>query len=408
MKNLFKSLGPGFIVAATGVGAGDMVASTVAGGKYGLIILWVVVFGAVLKYVLNEGIARWQFATGSTLLEGWIHNLPKIFSYYFIGYLFIWSFIVGGALTTSCGLAFNAMFPVFSIEIWSVIQAIFGFFLIYFSKYSVFELVMKFFVGIMFFTFIISAILINPDWGLTVTSLFYPEIPTGSSKFLLSVIGGVGGSLTILSYSYWIREKKWNSADDFKKSKIDLSVAYLFTGLFCIAIVIIASGIHPDEIKGEKILIGVANKLNEFGGDWLKWTYLLGFWCAVFSSLIGVFQGVPYMFSDFMKSLHSRRKSVTEFSDEKFKKYYRAFLLYIAGAPLILQFIQKPSQIILIYTIIGALFMPFLAVTLLYMNNSKKLNYNLPNPVWINIFLVISLSLFGYLSYIEIFDFLYK
>ncbi|HCA42718.1 MAG TPA: iron transporter, partial [Bacteroidetes bacterium] len=302
MKNLFKSIGPGFIVAATGVGAGDMVASTIAGGKFGLVILWVIAFGALLKYVLNEGIARWQYATGSTLLEGWITHLPKIFSYYFIGYLFVWSFIVGGALTTSCGLALNAMFPFLSIEYWAVIQAIIGFLLIYFSRYSFFENIMKVFVVSMFLTFIITALIINPDWILTFQSLFIPSIPEGSSKFLLSVIGGVGGSLTILSYSYWIREKKWNSPEDFKKSKIDLSVAYIFTGLFCLSIAIIASGIHPDEIKGERILIGVADKLTSFGGVWLKWIYLLGFWCAVFSSLIGVLQGIPYMYADFIKS----------------------------------------------------------------------------------------------------------
>ncbi|HCN38378.1 MAG TPA: iron transporter [Bacteroidetes bacterium] len=406
MKNLFKSIGPGFIVAATGVGAGDMVASTIAGGKFGLVILWVIAFGALLKYVLNEGIARWQYATGSTLLEGWITHLPKIFSYYFIGYLFVWSFIVGGALTTSCGLALNAMFPFLSIEYWAVIQAIIGFLLIYFSRYSFFENIMKVFVVSMFLTFIITALIINPDWILTFQSLFIPSIPEGSSKFLLSVIGGVGGSLTILSYSYWIREKKWNSPEDFKKSKIDLSVAYIFTGLFCLSIAIIASGIHPDEIKGERILIGVADKLTSFGGVWLKWIYLLGFWCAVFSSLIGVLQGIPYMYADFIKSFKKSKNPVVEFDDKKFKKLYNSFLIYIAFAPLILQFINKPSQIIFIYTIIGALFMPFLTFTLLYMNNSKKLNLKFPNPVWINTFLIITLLLFGYLSYNEIMDFL--
>ncbi|MBE2256628.1 MAG: Nramp family divalent metal transporter [Ignavibacteria bacterium] len=406
MKNLFKSIGPGFIVAATGVGAGDMVASTIAGGKFGLVILWVIVFGALLKYVLNEGIARWQYATGSTLLEGWIRHLPKIFSYYFIGYLFVWSFIVGGALTTSCGLALNAMFPVLSIEYWAVIQAIIGFLLIYFSRYSLFENIMKVFVVIMFLTFIITALILNPDWIMTFQSLVIPSIPEGSSKFLLSVIGGVGGSLTILSYSYWIREKKWNSPEDFRKSKIDLSVAYIFTGLFCLSIAIIASGIHPDEIKGERILIGVADKLTSFGGVWLKWIYLLGFWCAVFSSLIGVLQGIPYMYADFIKSFKKSKNPVVEFDDKKFKKLYNSFLIYITFAPLILQFINKPSQIIFIYTIIGALFMPFLAFTLLYMNNSKKLNLKFPNPVWINLFLIITLLLFGYLSYNEIIDFL--
>ena len=78
-----KYIGPGFVVAATGVGAGDLIAASVAGARYGTIILWAALLGGFLKFVLNEGIARWQLATGSTLLEGWITKLPRIISLYF-------------------------------------------------------------------------------------------------------------------------------------------------------------------------------------------------------------------------------------------------------------------------------------------------------------------------------------
>jgi hypothetical protein len=33
------------------------------------VLLWAVAVGAFFKFVLNEGIARWQLATGSTALE---------------------------------------------------------------------------------------------------------------------------------------------------------------------------------------------------------------------------------------------------------------------------------------------------------------------------------------------------
>jgi hypothetical protein len=54
-----------------GVGAGDLLTSGLAGSEVGLALLWTVVAGAILKWVLSEGLARWQLATGSTLLEGW-------------------------------------------------------------------------------------------------------------------------------------------------------------------------------------------------------------------------------------------------------------------------------------------------------------------------------------------------
>ena len=68
--SLFAMIGPGLLVAATGVGAGDLATASFAGSLLGNGILWAAVLGAFLKYVVNEGLARWQLATGNTLIEG--------------------------------------------------------------------------------------------------------------------------------------------------------------------------------------------------------------------------------------------------------------------------------------------------------------------------------------------------
>ena len=67
---LFALIGPGLLVAATGVGAGDLATASFAGSLLGNGILWAAVLGAFLKYVVNEGLARWQLATGNTIIEG--------------------------------------------------------------------------------------------------------------------------------------------------------------------------------------------------------------------------------------------------------------------------------------------------------------------------------------------------
>jgi Mn2+/Fe2+ NRAMP family transporter len=69
-------IGPGLLVAAAGIGAGDIVSSTIAASAHGLRLLWVVALAAFLKCVLNEGIARWQLASGMTAIEGWAAYLP--------------------------------------------------------------------------------------------------------------------------------------------------------------------------------------------------------------------------------------------------------------------------------------------------------------------------------------------
>lgn len=67
----WKVIGPGLIVAATGVGAADMVATLVAGSKFGYGLLWALVVGVILKIVLVEGAGRYSLASGKTIFEGW-------------------------------------------------------------------------------------------------------------------------------------------------------------------------------------------------------------------------------------------------------------------------------------------------------------------------------------------------
>ena len=76
-KTLLAVIGPGILVAATGIGAGDLATSAFTGRALGLTVLWAVVLGAFFKFVLNEGLARWQLATGRTLVEGCCDRFGK-------------------------------------------------------------------------------------------------------------------------------------------------------------------------------------------------------------------------------------------------------------------------------------------------------------------------------------------
>ena len=114
MKKLLNIIGPGLLVAATGVGAGDLATSAFAGSKLGVAVLWAVIAGAILKFVITEGLTRWQLATGQTLLEGMATHLGRPIQYVFLVYLLLWSFAVGLALISASGVATHALFPIFA------------------------------------------------------------------------------------------------------------------------------------------------------------------------------------------------------------------------------------------------------------------------------------------------------
>ena len=394
------NIGPGLVIAATGLGAGDLIAASVAGARFGTTILWAAVVGAVLKYAMTEGLTRWQLATGSTLLEGWVQRLPKIISLYFFVYLLLWSFIVAGALIAGTGLAAHALFPGLSVELWGILHSLLALLLISIGRYSLLERLMKFFMGLMLLVVLICAVWVAPGISGILSGLLIPSIPDGSVLFIFGVIGGVGGSVTLLCYGYWIRERDWNRPEDLPRSRTDLVVAYVLTGLFGIAIIIVAAGVEPEVLTGPKMALGIAGKLEEVVGPFGKWCFLVGFWSAVFSSMLGVWQGVPYLFADFVQQYAWRPEQPMTVNTGSIA--YRGYLIYLALPPMLLLLVGEPVWLIIIYAVAGAFFMPLLALLLLFMNNRRSWLGDLKNGWLTNLVLLLSVLVFGLLTYTEL------
>src|SRR4029453_17580058 len=84
-----SAIGPAILLTATSVGAGDILTGSLAGAQVGMAALWAVPAGVILKWTLTEGIARWQMATGTTLLEGWVTRLGRWIQWVFFPYLIL-------------------------------------------------------------------------------------------------------------------------------------------------------------------------------------------------------------------------------------------------------------------------------------------------------------------------------
>jgi Mn2+/Fe2+ NRAMP family transporter len=394
---LFRDIGPGLVIAATGLGAGDMIAASVAGARYGTALLWAAVLGAIMKYAMNEGLARWQLATGTTLLEGWVSRLPRFFSIYFFIYLLLWTFIVAAALMAASGLAAHALVPSLSVELWGAIHSLLALALILIGRYALLEKLMKVFMALMMILVLVCAVLVIPETDGLLTGLLRPSMPDGSVLFILGVIGGVGGSVTLLCYGYWIRECNWTTRQDLHRSRKDLAVAYTLTGIFGIAIMIVSAGVSPEQATGPRMALSVAERLETVVGPVGMWLYLVGFWCAIFSSMLGVWQGVPYLFADFVRQYTLREDQPGRIDTRSVP--YLSYLFFIAIPPMLLLLAEKPVWLVLIYAVAGAFFMPLLGITLLYMNNRTSWLGNLRNGALTNLILVTSVIVFGLLVY---------
>lgn len=404
--SFLKLAGPGLVVAATGIGSGDVVAATVGGARYGVILLWAIAVGAFFKYVLNEGIARWQLATGKTALEGWAEHLPAWVKVYFGVYLVLWTVFVTAALTNATGLGLSNLTQGSIPQSWGgVFHGLFGFAFVLLGGYGGFERLMKTLVGVMGFSILVCAALTFHDPPAVLMGTFVPTIPQGAGLYVLSIIGGIGGSVTMLSYNYWMREEKMSGPEQLGYVRGDIAIAYLFTALFGMAIMMTANQafyVPGVPISNAQAVPKMAEMLGSTLGTFGRVAYSVGFWAAVFASLLGVWQSVPYMYADFYsiikKMTPAERTRITRVTS----KPYRLALLFVTLAPMPFAFTGQPIQVIVAYTIVGSLFVPFLAATLLYLNNRVAWTSPVPkNNLATNALLLVILALFVIIGFQE-------
>ncbi|MET8899321.1 Nramp family divalent metal transporter [Streptomyces sp. NPDC004538] len=379
-KSSWRYIGPGIVVAATGVGAGDLVATLIAGSNFGYTLLWAAVIGCLVKISLAEACGRWHLSTGTTLFEGWA-SLGRWTTWFFAIYAVIWGFVYGAAAMSSSALPLQALFPnVMDLEWWGIACGLVGLVFVWFNKYNVFEKVMTVLVGVMFVVTVYLAIRVTPNLGDAFAGLL-PVLPDEKDSILntLGLIGGVGGTITLAAYGYWVNAKGWTSTGWMKVMRLDNRVAYATTGVFVIAMLFVgAELLHSANIaiaSGDKGLIQLGDVLEEQYGTATGKLFLIGFFATSFTSLIGVWHGVSLMFADFLARLRGEREARGDelASGRRERSWaFRAYLLWLTFPPIVLLFQDEPFRLIIIYGVLGAAFMPFLALTLLWLLNSAR------------------------------------
>lgn len=370
-------LGPGLLLAATGVGGGDLATGSLAGSFVGTAILWAVVVGAALKYVVTEGLARWQLATGETLVEGIVTRVGKGALWIFLLYFLLWTFFVGSAQMSATGVTLHAMIPVFDDPatgkiVFGIVSGLTGLVLVWLGGYALFETLMRVFIGIMFVTVVATAIVLWPGTAQVLAGLFVPRIPEAQGAGLgwtVALIGGVGGTLTVLCYGYWLREEGMTRREDLPACRADLAIGYTMTAIFGMAMVIIGSSVIV-EGSGADLLVTLSDRLEGVLGVAGKWLFLFGTFGAVFSSLLGVWQSVPYLFADCYGLLGPKADRDDVKRVDTAAAPYRAYLVAIAVVPMLGLFFSF-SDVQRLYAIIGAWFFPVLAIVLIVFNGRR-------------------------------------
>jgi Mn2+/Fe2+ NRAMP family transporter len=390
-------LGPGLLLAATGIGVGDMVSSIIAGAEYGLTLVWALAVGVLVKYTITEGAARWQLATDHTLIEGWRDHLPRVILFAFVIYFVVWSYMVSSALVSASALVPAAVAPSIRIEVWGAIHAVAAFLMVYFGRYDRFLSLIKWFVGLKVATILLTVLLIivrsGADWSAIGAR---SEL---SVSYALSLIGGVGGTVTLLSYSYWMREQGWAGPTRVTTARIDLFVSFTLAFVFALSMMFLSTQISWEGAildEGPRLCLLLADRIGAEIGPLGRIIFLIGFWGAAFSAVLGVWHGVPFLFDDFVRLWQRTARGGQR------GRSYRGWLAYLTMASISALIFGRPVRLVFAYTVVGSLFFPFVTGTLLWLNNSKLLPPRLRYGPVVNVVLTGALVVFGYLAVLSL------
>ena len=210
IKNIFKSLGPGFIIASVVLGPGSITVASRIGSEYGYAFLWVIVIATIFMITYTSMGARFGVVSSHSILQTISDNYGRWFAV-LIGisaFLSTSSFQFGNNL--GIGIGMEGITGI-SERVWPVIFTPLGIILIFWAKdlYKVLENLMKILVMIMIFAFFINLLLTKPEIA-PIAKGFMPSKLSPDSLNIVAALMATSFALAAAFYqSYLAQDKGW-------------------------------------------------------------------------------------------------------------------------------------------------------------------------------------------------------
>lgn len=370
IKNWFKNIGPGTLIAAAFIGPGTVTLCTIAGVNFGFNLLWAMVLSIFATIVLQEMAARLGIISQKGLSEVLREEIKNPFLKQFITLLILAAIVVGNAsyeagnisggvlgLETILGKTYFEI-GVFSINSISLLVGIVAFALLYLGNYKILEKVLVSLVLIMSVSFIITAIITKPNLAEIFKGTFIPSFPENS---LLTVIGLIG--TTVVPYNLFLHaslvKERWKKKEDISFARKDTIISIILGGLVSMAIIISAAGIQTSTISNASDL---AKGLAPLYGEFSKYFLSIGLFAAGITSAITAPLAAAYV----------ARGCLGWKSGLKSKKFRAVWIIVLVLGIFFSSFGIKPIEIIKFAQVANGMLLPIIAGILLWIMNKKS------------------------------------
>lgn len=405
IKNWFKNIGPGTLVAAAFIGPGTVTLCTLAGVNFGFNLLWAMLLSILSTIVLQEMAARLGIVSQKGLSEVIRNEIKTPFLRKFFIILILLAIVVGNAsyeagnisggilgLETIFG---NHVFQLgtVSINLMSLLIGVVAFILLYIGNYKFLERVLISLVVLMSLSFIITAIITKPNVIDILKGLFIPKFPEQS---LLTIIGLIG--TTVVPYNLFLHaalvKERWTSADDLSFAKKDTIISIILGGLVSIAIIISAASLQATTINNGADL---AKSIAPLFGEFSKYFIAIGLFAAGITSAITAPLAAAYV-----------TKGCLGWSGGLKSKQFRVVWMFILLLGVVFSSVGiKPIEIIKFAQVANGMLLPIIAGVLLWIMNKTSVLGIYRNTMLQNVFgfIILAVSIFlGLKSIFKVFN----
>ncbi len=420
-----RFLGPGFILSASIVGSGELIATTILGAKGGFITFWVVLVSCFVKVAIQLEFGKNAIITGKTLMFSF-SKLPgptfkkgnwAIWATFMLTLLKILQ--VGGMLGGSA-IAIGMIFPQIPILIWAPILGIFLSFLIYKNYYSIIEKTSILMVaGFTLFTLAsVLAISFTPfafTFFDVLTGLRF-ELPSDLVFIAIGAFGITGvASDEIIAYTYWCLEKgyatytgvndgseEWQLRANgwIKIMQLDAVVAMVIYTLVTAAFYLLGASIlhgQKEIPEGNELINSLALIYTQSLGSEARLAYLAGAFFVLYSSVFATLAYWSRLFPDIFGQLGwINSESLTD------RKKWVAILAWLFPCLWVIAylFIEMPTFMILSGGAVGSILLLIVVFAAINFRSHNKFLKIASGPVseilfWLSVASIASISMYG-------------
>ena len=188
--DIFRSLGPGLIVAVGFVDPGNWASNVAAGSEYGYQLLWVVTLSTIMLIILQHNAAHLGIVSGKCLSEASTAYMDRRLKNFILTTAMFAAVSTGLAELLGGAIALEMLFGL-PLRVGAFLMLCLTLYLQFSHSYARVEKIIVFFVSVIGIAFMAEAGLVPVDWGAASRGWVTPSIPEGAMPVIMSVLGSV-------------------------------------------------------------------------------------------------------------------------------------------------------------------------------------------------------------------------